>query len=217
MDDNKKLHADNPMFYATGSTQYRYYGSMPIGEILSTCIAEMLPLEGKVIGVDPMKRQYQMPTVSCGFYIVPVCQVAENSQYRSLVVGEGGDPMNMTIAQMWQIEGKAIGRDPMKIQYQNVQDITFVLFHHFWTQGGGNQSIWAIASMPCAEAHYMTIPPMCPRKGEVIGVDPVKCQYQMPITLRSFYTLLVCQVAENSPYRSLLIGEEGNPFNKTIL
>ena len=89
MDDNKKLHADNPMFYATGSTQYRYYGSMPIGEILSTCIAEMLPLEGKVIGVDPMKRQYQMPTVSCGFYIVPVRQVAENSQYRSLVVGEG--------------------------------------------------------------------------------------------------------------------------------
>ena len=158
-----------------------------------------------------------MPTVSCGFYTVPVRQVAENSQYRSLVVGEGGDPMNMTIAQMWQIEGKAIGRDPMKIQYQNVQDITFVLFHHFWTQGGGNQSIWAIASMPCAETHYMTIPPMCPRKGEVIGVDPVKCQYQMPITLRSFYTLLVCQVAENSPYRSLLIGEEGNPFNKTIL
>ena len=126
--------------------------------------------------------------------------------------------MNMTIAQMWQIEGKAIGRDPMKIQYQNVQDITFVLFLHFRTQCGGNQSIWVVASMmSCAETLYMTIPPMCLLKGEVIGVDPVKCQYQMPITLHSFYTLLVCQVAENSPYRSLLIGEEGNPFNKTIL
>jgi hypothetical protein len=88
--DNKKLHVDNPMFYATGSTQYRYNGSMPIEEILSKCIAEMLPLEGKVIGVDPMTRQYQMPTVSCCFYIVPVRQVAENSQYRSLVVSEGG-------------------------------------------------------------------------------------------------------------------------------
>jgi hypothetical protein len=42
--------------------------------------------------------------------------------------------MNMTIAQMRLIEGKAIGRDPMKIQYQNVQDISIVLFHHFLTQ-----------------------------------------------------------------------------------
>jgi hypothetical protein len=164
-----------------------------------------------------MKHQYQMPTVSCCFYIVPVRQVAENSQYRSLVVREEGHPIYMTIAQMWLIEGKAIGHDPMKIQYQNVQDISIVLFHHFLTQGGGNQSLWVIASMPCLETLYMTIPPMCPCKGEVIGVDPAKCHYQMPITLRSFYTLLVCQVAENSPYRSLLIGEEGNPFKKTIL
>ena len=81
MDDNKKLHADNPMFYATGSTQYRYYGNIPIGARLSACIAEMLPLEGKVIGVDPMKRQCQMPTVSRSFYTVPVRQVAENSPY----------------------------------------------------------------------------------------------------------------------------------------
>ena len=81
MDDNKKLHADNPMFYATGSTQYRYYGSMPIGETMSRSIAEMLPLEGKEIGFDPMKHQYQMPTVSRCFYTVPMRQVAENSPY----------------------------------------------------------------------------------------------------------------------------------------
>ena len=81
MDDNKKLHADNPMFYATGSTQYRYYGSMPIGETMSRSIAEMLPLEGKVIGFDPMKRQCQMPTVSRIFYTVRRRHVAENSPY----------------------------------------------------------------------------------------------------------------------------------------
>ena len=81
MDDNKKLHADNPMFYATGSTQYRYYGNIPIGARLSACIAEMLPLEGKVIGVDPMKRQCQMPTVSRIFYTVRRRHVAENSPY----------------------------------------------------------------------------------------------------------------------------------------
>ena len=81
MDDNKKLHVDNLVFYATGSTQYRYYGNIPIGARLSACIAEMLPLEGKVIGVDPMKRQCQMPTVSRSFYTVPVRQVAENSPY----------------------------------------------------------------------------------------------------------------------------------------
>ena len=93
MDDNKKLHADNPMFYATGSTQYRYYGNIPIGARLSAWIADMLPLEGKEIGFDPMKRQYQMHTVSHCFYTAPVCQVAENSQYRSLLVGEGGNPI----------------------------------------------------------------------------------------------------------------------------
>ena len=49
----------------------------------------MLPLEGKEIGFDPMKRQYQMHTVSHCFYTAPVRQVAENSQYRSLVAGEG--------------------------------------------------------------------------------------------------------------------------------
>ena len=79
----------------------------------------MLPLEGKEIGFDPMKRQYQMHhTVSHCFYTAPVCQVAENSQYRSLLVGEGGNPINMTMGQMWPEESKAIGLDPMKIQYQ---------------------------------------------------------------------------------------------------
>ena len=69
------------MFYAMGSTHYRSYDNMPIGARLSACIAEMLPLEGKVIGFDPMKHQYQMPTVSRCFYTVPVRQVAENSPY----------------------------------------------------------------------------------------------------------------------------------------
>ena len=72
---------DNLVFYATGSTQYRYYGNIPIGARLSACIAEMLPLEGKVIGVDPMKRQCQMPTVSRIFYTVRRRHVAENSPY----------------------------------------------------------------------------------------------------------------------------------------
>jgi hypothetical protein len=81
MDDNKKLHADNPMFYATGSTQYRYYGSMPIGETMSRSIAEMLPLEGKVIGFDPMRCQHQMSTKLLAFYTVCQHHVAENSPY----------------------------------------------------------------------------------------------------------------------------------------
>ena len=68
---NKKHHVDNPMFYATGSTPYRNYGNIPIGARLSACIAEMLPLEGKAIGVDPTKNQYQMPTTSRSFYTVP--------------------------------------------------------------------------------------------------------------------------------------------------
>ena len=78
----------------------------------------MLPLEGKEIGFDPMKRQYKMHTVSHCFYTAPVRQVAENSQYRSLVVGEGGNPINMTMGQMGLHESKVIGLDPMKHQYQ---------------------------------------------------------------------------------------------------
>ena len=35
--------------------QYRSYGSIPIGETLSGWIVDMLPLEGKEIGFDPMK------------------------------------------------------------------------------------------------------------------------------------------------------------------
>ena len=71
--------------------------------------------------------------------------------------------------------------------------------------------------MRLAESLHMTIRPMCPSKGEVIGLDPMKRQYKTSTVSRCFYTVLVRQVAENSPYRSLLIGEEGNPFNKTIL
>ena len=77
----EKHHVDNLMFYAMGSTEYRSYDSMPIGETLSRWIADMLPVEGKEIGFDPMKRQYQMPTVSHCFYTVPVRQVAENGPY----------------------------------------------------------------------------------------------------------------------------------------
>ena len=32
MDEDKKFDVGHPMCNATGSTQYRYYGSMPIGE-----------------------------------------------------------------------------------------------------------------------------------------------------------------------------------------
>ena len=70
-------------------------------------------LEGKAIRVDPMKRQYQMPTASRSFYTVPVHQVAEIRQYRSLAVGDGGNPINMTIVQMGSCESKVIGLDPV--------------------------------------------------------------------------------------------------------
>ena len=69
-----------------------------------------------------------MPTMSCGFFIVLVCQVAENSQYRSLVVGDGGNPINMSMGQMWPEESNAIGLDPMKIQYQTSMTSPFSFF-----------------------------------------------------------------------------------------
>jgi hypothetical protein len=54
--------------------------------------------------------------------------------------------------------------------------------------------------MRLAESLHMTIRPMCPSKGEVIGLDPMKRQYETSTVSRCFYTVLVRQVAENSPY-----------------
>ena len=81
MDENKKHHVVNLMFYATGSTPYRNYGKIPIEEMLSACIVEMLPLEGKAIGFDPTKHQHQMSTRLRAFYTVRRRHVAENSPY----------------------------------------------------------------------------------------------------------------------------------------
>ena len=52
------------------------------------------------------------------FYIVPVRQVPENSEYGSLLVGEGGNPINMAIGQMGLQASKVIGLDPTKRQNQ---------------------------------------------------------------------------------------------------
>ena len=94
----------------------------------------MLPLEGKEIGFDPMKRQYQMHTVSHCFYTAPVRQVAENSQYRSLV----------TMGQMGLHESKVIGLDPMKRQYQTSRTSRLFFF--------------AISVLEVAEISQATLP-----------------------------------------------------------
>ena len=104
----------------------------------------MLPLEGKEIGFDPMKRQYQMHTVSHCFYTAPVRQVAENSQYRSLLVGEGGNPINMTMGQMGLHESIVIGLDPMKRQYQTSRTSRLFFF--------------AISVLEVAEISQATLP-----------------------------------------------------------